>query len=659
MIQELVNYSKWLKKDFPDLFQGKLEVGLHVLMRIGDEEISEIKMYKIGKNSSQIMDENQFVFDFAEQVSKSNVISANKCIHNDKYILSNNPFCYKLNLVTGTEITRDFDYDDIKKNGKIRKKKLLNHIKAIKKDYLTAYDDGTRSAAQKVIRIFIGIAFEVIKSINTNNNGNVVLQSDNRFAQQILEKIKESYLKEEDLATSQDFFKKLKGKKLIVYFDVDKKLYDMASGVYFQKKGGLKQSIPTIEFQNTQYTLNSFINNANEKKIFLKHLTAFNKYNYYHKKEFDELLEDFKPVIKELPNPLPIFILKSELNEKFITIFKNDKNKGYKEIISELFRTHRDDLQNYYLFNGNRMAINDFDYVTSFDYNLDRVVGKDDYFEIFNNNGFGLKIENIFDLEKTISKKFLFKVQRKNKAQFELLSNNYFTEKLSSGKGNKIPDFIENNIYKYRRTLYDVFYKARLHLITAKIFKDICIPVIRYEISHDEANNRGYSKNENRIIEKLLIYIQLNQIFDKNNINFGGVDMGSKLPEFYKQVRKLIQNDKKIDDDLQINSSELWAFAAGQLIYYLLSQSKSSNKSHAMFEPFLRRFNDANAFKNEILNTYKKYKHEISLNNSRFNQLASKVLEYSINNEDLTKYEAVVYSGYFAKSLLYESQNEN
>jgi CRISPR-associated protein Csh1 len=167
------------------------------------------------------------------------------------------------------------------------------------------------------------------------------------------------------------------------------------------------------------------------------------------------------------------------------------------------------------------------------------------------------------------------------------------------------------------------------------------------------------SKNENRIIEKLLIYIQLNQIFDKNNINFGGVDMGSKLPEFYKQVRKLIQNDKKIDDDLQINSSELWAFAAGQLIYYLLSQSKSSNKSHAMFEPFLRRFNDANAFKNEILNTYKKYKHEISLNNSRFNQLASKVLEYSINNEDLTKYEAVVYSGYFAKSLLYESQNEN
>ena len=337
MIQELVNYSKWLKKDFPDLFQGKLEEGLHVFVKIGDEEISEIKTYKIGKNSSRITDKGQFVFDFAEQVFKSNA-ERNKYIHNaDKYILSNNPFCYKLNLVTGTEFNRNFDYDDIKKNGKIRKKKLLNHIKAIKKDYFTAYDDDTRSAAQKIMRLFIGISFEVIKSISTNDNGNVILQSENRFAQQILDKIKESYLKEKDLATSKNFFKKLNGKKLIVYFDVDKNLYSKTSNVYAQKTKRLKQSIPTIEFQNTQYTLNSFINNANDHKLFLKHLTAFNKYNYYHKEEFDELLKDFKPVIKKLPNPLPIFILKQYLRMTKIKVIKR-LSLNYLEPIKMIYR---------------------------------------------------------------------------------------------------------------------------------------------------------------------------------------------------------------------------------------------------------------------------------------------------------------------------------
>ena len=75
-----------------------------------------------------------------------------------------------------------------------------------------------------------------------------------------------------------------------------------------------------------------------------------------------------------------------------------------------------------------------------------------------------------------------------------------------------------------------------------------------------------------------------------------------------------------------------------------------------MFEPFLRKFNDINAFKKQILSTYEKYKHEIDLNNTRFNQLASKVIDYPMSNEKLKEFEVIVYSGYFAKSLLYEPQ---
>jgi len=659
MIQELVNYSEWLKKDFPDLFEGKLEEGLHVFVKLNNDKISEIKTYKIGKKLPQITDENKFVFDFAKQVFKSNVISANKCLHNDKYILSNNPFCYKLNLVTDTELRKHFDFNNIIKNGKIQKRKILNHIKAIKKDFLILYDEETRSIAKKIIRIFINTSFEMIRSINTDDNGSVIFNSENGFVQQIIKKIKGTYLNEQNLETLESFLKKLNKKKLIIYFDVDKALYDKTSDIYKQKKGGLKQSIPIIDYQNIPYTLNSFINNANENKIFLKHLTAFNKYNYYHKKEFDELLKDFKPAIKVLPNPLPIFIVKSEINDKFIKIFKNDKSKGYKEIISELFRTHKEDLNNYYLFNGNSVAVNDFDYVSSFRYEIDRL-GTNKYFKLFplkDFEYFEYKVENIFDLERIISKKFLFKINRDNKAQFELLNTNYFTDKLDAGKGNEIPAFIENNTYKYRKLLYDAFYKSRLHLITANIFKDICMQVICYEISHDETNSKGYSKNEFRIKEKLLIYIHLNKLFDKNNINFGGIDMPSELPRYYDNLLSLLRGE--ID---YYQSDEDFAFATGQLIRYLLEQSESGNKNHSMFAPFLQKLGNFNVFITQINRALKTYGYKIKMNYDLFDKMMSNSTSYKLEaDKSLKDLETILISGYFAKSAIWqiiEEKNE-
>ena len=649
MIRELVNYSEWLKKDFSDLFEGKLEEGLHIFFKLNNDTISEIKTYKIGKKLPQVTDENKFVFDLAKQVFGSNVISANKCLHNDKYILSNNPFCYKLNLVTDSEIKNYFDFNDITKNGKIRKRKILNHVNAIKKDFLILYDEETRLIAKKIIQVFINTSFEMIRSINIDDNGSVIFTSGNAFVQQIIEKIKETYLNEQALETSESFLKKLNKKKLIIYFDVDKALYNKTSDIYKQQRGGLKQTIPTINYQDAPYTLNSFINNANENKIFLKHLTAFHKYNYYHKKEFDELLKDVKPAIKVLPNPLPIFIVKSGLNGKFIKIFKNDKSKGYKEIISELFRTHKEDLNNYYLFNGNSVAINDFDYVSSFSYEIDRL-GTNKYFKLFPLKNFEYKVENIFDLEKIISKKFLFKIKRDNKAQFELLNTNYFSDKLDAGKGNAIPAFIENNIYKYRKLLYDAFYKSRLHLITANIFKDICMPVIRYEISHDETNSKGCSKNKYRIIEKLLLYINLNKQFDKNNINFGGIDMPSELPKYYDNLLSLLKDE--ID---HYQSDEDFAFGTGQLIRYLLEQSKSDNKNHSMFEPFLQKLGNFNVFITQINRALKIYGYKIKMNYDTFDKMMSNSTNYKLEaGKSLKELETILISGYFAKSAIWQ-----
>jgi CRISPR-associated protein Csh1 len=654
MIQELVNYAEWLKSDFSDLFTGDPEVGLHILISLTNDQIANIRLYnykKKGKEVPQPNDENKFVFAFKEQIHKSKAISANKCIHSDKYILSNNPFCYILKLVTKTEFDKDFHFDDISKNGKIRKRKILNHSEALENQFVVDYDEETKLSAEKVIKVFQELAFDMIKSIIAKDNGEMNFKSDEKYVQKIIETITLEYLTKEDLKNSKAFFKRLQSVKIILYFDVAQELYDQCADVYLTKRGGLKKSIDTIHYNNTEYTLNSFINNANEKKRFLKHLTAFHKYNYYHKKQYDELLEEFKSVMKLIPNPLPMFIVKSELNDKVIKIYKGDKTKGYKEIIAELFQAHKDDLNNYYLFNGNRSAINDFDYVSSFDYELTIPQLSQCYF-LFNINVSDDKgkIKNIFDLEKTIAENFLFKIDTKSKKQFAILANNYFSDKLEKGA---IPSFIANNMYKYRKLLYDAFYKSRLHLISPKIFKDICAPVIRYEIAHDETQD-GYSKNGNRIKKKLLLYIQLNKLFDENNNNFGGIDMPSALPEYYNNLLCLLREEKDYYE-----SDEDFAFATGQLIRYLLDQSESGNKNHSMLDPFLQKLRNFNSFIAQLTKTLKSYAYKIKMNYNLFDKMMSNTMSYKLENgKSLKDLEFVLISGYFAQSAIYQVLRE-
>ncbi len=181
MIQELVEYSKWLKRDFPDLFEGQLEEGLHFCIKFHGDQISDVKSYKVGKKTPSIDKINKFVFYYANEVFKSNVITANKCIHNDKYILSNNPFCYKLNIVTETEFN-----GDISKIGQIRRQKIENHLNILKRDFVPNYDKETIELADKVMQIFLNLSIEVIKSIKIDETSRVFFSSTDSFVLEIL-----------------------------------------------------------------------------------------------------------------------------------------------------------------------------------------------------------------------------------------------------------------------------------------------------------------------------------------------------------------------------------------------------------------------------------------------------------------------------------------
>jgi len=359
---------------------------------------------------------------------------------------------------------------------------------------------------------------------------------------------------------------------------------------------------------------NPILTQDNKDKIFARHRSHFSQINKkLHRDHALSALYLLKIVYHgKLPNPLPVFLNKDELNKKVVTIYKkSDSKKSYTQIIKSLIMDHDEDIQNYYIINyskGKSLIINDVDLVSNFRFWIN-IKWNQKLFEIFNFNKNYNRIEHIFHIERIFRSKMFNNELR------------YFGD-IDFSK--ETPSFFKNNIYKYRKLLYSAFYKSHIHLITPTIFKNICMPIIRHEIFHDEINNKGKSKNEYRIKEKLLIYIHLNNLFEKNN---GGRNMPSELPKYYDNLLSLLRG--KID---YYQSDEDFAFGTGQLIRYLLKQSESNNKNHSMLEPFLQKLGNFNVFITQINRALKTYGHKIEMHYDTFDKMMSNSTSYKLED---------------------------
>ena len=123
--------------------------------------------------------------------------------------------------------------------------------------------------------------------------------------------------------------------------------------------------------------------------------------------------------------------------------------------------------------------------------------------------------------------------------------------------------------------------------------------------------------------------------------------MASKIPELTEKCKKIANDGDHLSD-----SPEEFAFAAGQILYFLFTKSESSNKSHAVLEPFLQK-SKASLLQDAISNTINTYKHAIDFGKSRFENLAREVLAYetNVNMKTLQRY---LLAGYFADPVIYE-----
>lgn len=408
------------------------------------------------------------------------------------------------------------------------------------------------------------------------------------------------------------------------------------------------------------YGVSGFLNGLNDKKLFLVHRTACMDEGLSGRISFEEalLLDKFQSLIlrKVLPNPLPIAVNQRE-NKLFLNLFhENETPLSYRELIKSLFEQHEiKELSDFYLLNYSKakdIVINDIDFVPMFRYYFDKPL------LIENVMLAGYKRDEIFEEERDISLKDIFSfeyvvvreifnnclVMIKKDGSYKSL---YFGEVDLSKRSDNGKFLIYQLIMKYRYAFYEYIYKSKQNAINVLMFDEMMFTSILASIKNEEVKSR-FSFN-NVIKRKLNIWFSLYNLFNNNDKK--KEVMASNVTDLMSKMRLVAKGEAVLE------TPEEFAFAAGQLVSYLMDQSVASDKTYSMLEPYLQKTKSKH-LQDAIAHVFSQYKHAVSIYGKAFKALASNVLTYDedVDMKPLLKY---FLAGCFSNCVIYEKKEEN
>lgn len=106
----------------------------------------------------------------------------------------------------------------------------------------------------------------------------------------------------------------------------------------------------------------------------------------------------------------------------------------------------------------------------------------------------------------------------------------------------------------------------------------------------------------------------------------------------------------------EIISKSYLSLSAGQLIYYLVSQSEAKNKTQGLVTPFLE-LSTSTKLKQAIITMYKKYGYKIDLGAHKINNLIGMVTGYETQSK-ASDYQDLIISGICSKNIIYAGKKE-
>ena len=396
----------------------------------------------------------------------------------------------------------------------------------------------------------------------------------------------------------------------------------------------------------------NFFNGYNTGKPFLKHQTSISTTNTISNNDAISLYQ-FKEYLRLgiFPNPMPIFVDYEELQQKnnqieIIKIYNEQKKLLFKDIIKKLFEKYPNStLQKYYMLYMERGEIYDFDFIPLFRYQFDSTLLIENVTEAGHvskgNNEFEkdtpVRIDNVFDFERIVVCSIF------NNSLVKIKDDEYKTKYF----GDIDPKFVSGGnmmwqlIMKYRKAFYDYIYKSRTNTITTYMFDDMMHLSILTNLRQDEIKTR--CEYNNIIKKKINIWFSIYNLFNNNKID---TIMASNVTELLSKMKAITKGESNID------TSEEFAFGAGQLVSYLIDRSAASNKTYAMLEPYLQK-SKSGQLQDAIAQTFAIYKHDISVYKGNFEKLSVQVLTYNddVDMKPLLKY---FLAGCFSSCVVYE-----
>ena len=630
MIREIINFTKDIIKDCPDIMQRNLKPngGLYIFVDMDEAGnwVNENGVYGqdylyLKTNDSESPIPISEITAFEEEVKRVGT-SMNKVLDKSSQIFSCSPYAivFKKKSLTNEKIPG------------IKGEKICK--------LLPFYFEKARKLCplEEQQRI---VAFEAICRIILNSLENFIREQSDEKKIILLD-----HLKDDEYIS-------------IYLRSMSLNDYKSAHNCYLKdklfNKGGFNRMVA-----DNLYGVSGFLNGLNDKKLFLVHRTACMDEGLCGRISFEEalLLDKFQSLIlrKVLPNPLPIAVNQLE-NKLFLKLFhENETPLSYRELIKSLFEQHEiKELSDFYLLNYSKakdIVINDIDFVPMFRYYFDKPL------LIENVMLAGYKRDEIFEEERDIILKDIFSfeyvvvreifnnclVMIKKDGSYKSL---YFGEVDLSKRSDNGKFLIYQLIMKYRYAFYEYIYKSKQNAINVLMFDEMMFTSILASIKNEEVKSR-FSFN-NVIKRKLNIWFSLYNLFNNNDKK--KEVMASNVTDLMSKMRLVAKGEAVLE------TPEEFAFAAGQLVSYLMDQSVASEKNYSMLEPYLQKTKSKH-LQDAIAHVFSQYKHAVSIYGKAFKALASNVLTYDedVDMKPLLKY---FLAGCFSNCVIYEKKEEN
>lgn len=655
MIKELAHFSQTLDADFKKSAMKPKE-GLHILLGFSEADgIIELNekpvLYEI--YSKKMSEESEFIEQCKLKSTNAWCVNTNKCFDlPTKAIHTCSPvmIAFKREHIEGG---KKYAINEQKKKSQVDERFATYFNKSF--DLIS--DEASKQLYVLFQNFFTSGQYKtVLKEIEQD-----FLFKREEINSQI-ERLKDLLLTENDKSKKEDLKSDIKEVErtlieykelddsdyLAFYLDVPLESYVAPHSVYLADKlfNTDKYNV-SREKENESVLLGTsdFMNSFNSNMPFLTHQTATFEISGRISNIEAKALYQFEEVLKGkvLPNPLPIFIFSDEIQNRSVAIIKKEGYRvGYKEIIEKLFDDTeiKSQIGNYYLLNWantkDGIVFNDFDYVSKFEYN------------------FPVTVQNHFGKGSTQELYTIFDFQ--NNLLPTIFNNSLIVKTKGGGVLQKYFDDIEEKycksalnytlILKYRRAFYEFIYKSRRSAVTQGMFHDIMKTSILEDIRLDEVKNGNHQERFN-IQNKLNIWFSLYEQFDifKNKTD---QTMASKLTDYRQMMTDLVNGNKELSEI----SNEGFMFAAGQVIEYLRSKSKSGDTSYKLLEPYLQKIS-AKELKRVIANDFARYKHENFSRN--FEKVASMVLTYETDT-NIKEYLPELLAGIFSDNQLFSNK---